>query len=157
MSTSKKEQIQAEVTKIAEIMRPLISFDESGNPELIDKEVFVKNLPEGITAEQVTQLGDYTRNFNAGTTTALDVAIPKFVENNQLDRMKLTVPMVGAHNSIDFTMQRERVSHNPANGEEITNYGHVTVAVNQGHTGSVFKTAHHALRDLARAALAENK
>ena len=157
MSTSKKEQIQAEVTKIAEIMRPLISFDESGNPELIDKEVFVKNLPEGITAEQVTQLGDYTRNFIAGTTTALDVAIPKFVENKQLDRMKLTVPMVGPHNSIDFTMQRGRVSHNPASGEEITNYGHVTVAVNQGHTGSVFKTAHNALRDLARAALAENK
>ena len=157
MSTSKKEQIQAEVTKIAEIMRPLISFDESGNPELIDKEVFVKNLPEGITEKTVTELGEYTRNFIAGTTTALDVAIPKFVENKQLDRMKLTVPMVGAHNSIDFTMQRERVSHNPATGEEITNYGHVTVAVNQGHTGSVFKTAHHALRDLARAALAENK
>ena len=157
MSTSKKEQIQAEVTKIAEIMRPLISFDESGNPELIDKEVFVKNLPEGITEKTVTELGEYTRNFIAGTTTALDVAIPKFVENKQLDRMRLTVPMVGAHNSIDFTMQRERVSHNPANGEEITNYGHVTVAVNQGHTGSVFKTAHHALRDLARAALAENK
>ena len=157
MSTSKKEQIQAEVTKIAEIMRPLISFDESGNPELIDKEVFVNNLPEGITAQTVTELGEYTRNFIAGTTTALDVAIPKFVENKQLDRVKLTVPMVGAHNSIDFTMQRERVSHNPANGEEITNYGHVTVAVNQGHTGSVFKTAHHALRDLARAALAENK
>ena len=157
MSTSKKEQIQAEVTKIAEIMRPLISFDESGNPELIDKEVFVKNLPEGITAQTVTELGEYTRNFIAGTTTTLDVAIPKFVENKKLDRMKLTVPMVGAHNSIDFTMQRERVSHNPATGEEITNYGHVTVAVNQGHTGSVFKTAHHALRDLARAALAENK
>ena len=157
MSTSKKEQIQAEVTKIAEIMRPLISFDESGNPELIDKEVFVKNLPEGITAQTVADLGEYTRNFIAGTTTALDVAIPKFVENKKLDRMKLTVPMVGAHNSIDFTMQRERVSHNPATGEEITNYGHVTVAVNQGHTGSVFKTAHHALRDLARAALAENK
>ena len=157
MSTSKKEQIQAEVNKIAEIMRPLISFDESGNPELIDKEVFVKNLPEGITEKTVTELGEYTRNFIAGTTTALDVAIPKFVENKELDRMKLTVPMVGAHNSIDFTMQRERVSHNPANGEEITNYGHVTVAVNQGHTGSVFKTAHHALRDLARAALAENK
>ena len=157
MSTSKKEQIQAEVTKIAEIMRPLISFDESGNPELIDKEVFVKNLPEGITAQTVSDLGEYTRNFIAGTTTALDVAIPKFVQDAGLERMKLSVPTVGAHNSIDFTVQRERVSHNPANGEQVTNYGHVTVAVNQGHTGSVFKAAHHALRDQFRAALAENK
>ena len=157
MSTSKKEQIQAEVTKIAELMRPLISFDDAGQATLVDSEVFVKNLPEGITAEQVTQLGDYTRNFIAGTTTALDVAIPKFVENAGLERMKLSVPTVGAHNSIDFTIQRERISHNPANGEQVTNYGHVTVAVNQGHTGSVFKTAHHALRDQFRAALAENK
>ena len=154
---SKKEEIQQEVNKIAELMRPLISFDDAGQATLVDSEVFAKNLPEGITAEQVTQLGDYTRNFIAGTTAALDVAIPKFVENPNLERMKLTVPMVGPHNNFELVVQREFVSRNPRTGEEGVKNGHVTLAVNQGFNGSRFDAARALLKQQFTEALAENK
>jgi len=148
-SKSKKQASEAQVAEIRELMRSLISYDDAGKVTLVDKEVFEKHLPEGITPEIINKFNTYTGNFIAGTTLAFgDASLEAFTSNKALERAKLEVPMVGQHNSFDLVIQRERESHNPGTGEKIVHQGHITVSMNGGWSGSMFKNARNTVREM---------
>ena len=144
----KKQENDAEIARLEALIKPLISFDETGKPALADKDVFKNNLPEGVTVEAITAYNNYTQQFIAGTVHALKDSAPEAFKNNPgLENFKLEVPMVGAHHAFSLNVQREREIRNPGTGETSTAPGFVTLKVDGGWSGKAFQDARQALRD----------
>jgi len=114
--------------------------------------VYVQNLPEGITAETVAQINDYNALFVAAGTHAVgNAGIDAFVANKDLTRVNATLPTVGK-DAVKISMERTK----PLPGQEgVVTYGSVQAQFDvyaDGNRGQL-KLVKTALRERATSLL----
>lgn len=78
-----------------------------------ERKPYYENLPEGITEEQVKELSKYNAKYMTAAHVAVgEVAAEIMLKNNSIDQVRAEVGFFGPHDSISFTIDREKVYQN---------------------------------------------
>ena len=127
--------IKPEVLELSKKLKAGITIAKDGNAS-VEEGLFVKNLPEGITEEQLKQIQTHTGLFIAAAGHAFGgEAIDVMKKNAELQQVSVSIPTVGK-DSIDLTFQRERAVPNAGGEGTTTKYGSLSAKVNTYSAGS---------------------
>jgi hypothetical protein len=135
--------LKPEVVELAGKIGKEITLSNDGVATVPD-DLYVRNMPEGVTEESVRAHQKYDTQFVAASALAFGEAANKVAKKHKdLAESSLTVKTVGRDN-IEVNWQRENTRPNPqVKGETITTFGRTTVAINQfadrGSSGDLSK------------------
>lgn len=110
-------QIKENTKSMAEVLKKSIEIDPKTGEVKIDKDAYVKSLPEGLTAELYSQFADHDTTFAAGAVLAAGEMANELGKKLKADKLEFNFPMVGK-DSFGFTWHKRRESVNPQNPEE---------------------------------------
>lgn len=164
-ATTTASNIKEDVIELSKAIKPHLKITEEPNDPsrglaVIEGDVYVANLPEGVTVDLIKKVQAYDSLFIAGTTHAFGEAGIKHLEKHKgQDRVTLSVPTVGK-DTMDFDLRRSSTYPSPQGkpGETITKFASVT-AVHTVHgtrnIGDLKKVKTH-LAELGAKHLANN-
>lgn len=122
--------IKTEVLQLSESIQGEIELDTNTGigSEKSPGDAYKKNLPEGLTIEQVKTVNQYDANFIAASAHAFGQLSVKAMKDNDLAQTTASIKTVDK-NRVNLTVDRERVykDHLRDSGKETTRYGVVTV------------------------------
>lgn len=127
----------------------------TGNAEIVKKDIYVANLPEGQTEETVRALNNYNADFATAATHAVgNAAIDAYNANKDLQRVNATIPMVDK-DALVLNSVRERTINQGEGKDPIVSYGSVTPQFDIYATGNrgQMKIVKKELRDRAQSLL----
>jgi hypothetical protein len=134
------------VIELSEKIAPDVIQD--GNKFTVHKEVFTKNMPDGVTPDSFKAASEYSNAFASASTRAVGLmALEYLATNPDTKDAELKASMIGGH--VEATFERERTF--PAikeGGKDIVKPGYTVVKmVNTGMKGatSVMTPTHQAL------------
>ena len=154
--TEKKSKLNENVSKLAEAIYAEMEVSSEGAAS-VKSNVYVTNLPDGITEEVVEDLSKYNKEFVAAGTMAFGKKAIEAMSGSKLDRAVCQIGM-GKHDHVDLVMDRSKVYQNHlAGGAEVVKYGAMTVGyeVNAGKHSGQLKAVLNEIKELAAAALAK--
>lgn len=119
-----KADIKPEIRDLAARIKDNIAIE--GNTASVDKDLFVRLLPEGVTEDMVKRYQEHTTQVIAATSLALgQAAIPAMKKHKDLDNLTLNMPLVGKDNlQVNFKRQDEVGA--PGAAEKTTKFGVVS-------------------------------
>lgn len=127
MSDEKKiAKISPAVLKLSETIAPAIKIAKDGTVE-VEKELYLNNLPEGLTKETLEQVQGYNSDFFAATAHAFGHAGIKHMKTHKdAQVLSASFDLVGK-DTWSVGIERQKSFPNPADADKpITSYGVVT-------------------------------
>lgn len=158
-ATDKTPEVKADVAALSDAIKAGITIDAKAATTKIDENVFMKNAPEGLTAETFDAVRNYRTSFVAAGALAFgQAAVDAMSGNKKLEQLSLDIPMDGK-DAAHYTVDRKKVTidqiHNK--GAEIVKYGVVTtgLTVTAGKNTGQLKVARAQVGAMALAALSK--
>ena len=145
--------IKNSILGISEVIRKSMVIDTATGHAVVDKDVFERTLPEGLTMDNVTQTFDHFRDVAiAGAHAAGKTSLDILKENKDLPHITVTMPVVGK-TKLDYTVNKQGTM-TTANGP-IDYFGSIrTSAVIAGIDGAEMKRVKSLVSELHKEALA---
>ena len=151
-------EIKSNIRELADKIKGELSIDPATGVATVSEDWYVNNLPEGLTAETYVALTNH--NTDVLTAAALangEAAIDAFKKHKELDRVSLSLPMVGK-DSIGVVTDRNYNARNVQTGEVSVKHGRTTASLDiyaaDNGRGELKKVREH-LYATASAALAD--
>ncbi len=122
-------EINQVVRELADKLKPEIKIDEKSGISKVSSEVFEKNLPEGVTAEQCKQVWGAIQTYKDASALATgEVGVEFMSKNKEVPSVTAEFGALG-HNHIDHTVLREHTLRNPKTQETTTVPGYIMTDV----------------------------
>lgn len=136
--TTKAPELKPEIAEISTILQKGIKIDKLGAAD-IQPDMYVANLPEGLTEQIVESVSAYNTKFVAGASHALGTkATEAMAKHPGIEEVTGVFPFTGRDN-VSVTTLRQTKSHPPGKPElETTRYGHTvpTLTIAAGNKNS---------------------
>lgn len=122
--------ISPETKKLAEDLIKSGTVDKAAGTIVADKDFYVRNLPEGLTAETEALANNYRASIVAAGALALDTVAPdEMKKNGKLNTFSVTINGTGG-DKYEGVYNRKTVSQNPAKpGEQVVSHGSIVMKV----------------------------
>lgn len=118
-----------EVIRIAELLSPAAVIE--GTTATLPEDSEVRALPEGLDHETANKYRDHQSNVRAaGALIAKDKALDMLVANEEANRVRIIVPMLGGDQAT-YTVDRTREYGNPQDpkGPKLVKHGQMTFSM----------------------------
>lgn len=151
--------IKQNVTDLATTLTKGIDVDAKAGTATAAVDMYEKNLPEGVTMEQVTGIRDYNTTFVAASAKAFgELAVDALKSNKKLDSLAVDISM-GGKDSVSHSILRSKLHIDRLHdNKETTKYGAMTTTFEvHGTKGSAgqLKAVRDEISELALKALAK--
>lgn len=145
MSDNKAPEVKKEILELSEKISSGITISAKEKTATAEKDIYEKNLPEGLSMDTVRSVRDYNTTFVAAGAHAFgNAAVAAMNKHKNLDSLNVDVSM-GDKDSVSYSIQRSKTSvdHLHNKGQEITKYGVLTTSmeVNAGKNSGQLKVA----------------
>lgn len=151
-------EIKTNIRELADKLKTNLVIDPATGVASVPEEWYVQNLPEGLSADTYKQLSEHNTDVLAAAALANgEAAIDAFKKNKELERVSLSLPLVGK-DTIGVVTDRTYNARNVQSGEVTVKYGRTSAsfdiyAADNGR-GDLKKIREH-LYSTAAAALAD--
>ena len=90
---------------------------------VVEKDLYLKNLPPEVTEDQAKALQAYNSEYYAASAKAFgEAAVPVFKANKKIESISADFPLIGKDNW-SVGIDRSKQFPNPQGGEPTTQYG----------------------------------
>ena len=128
MATEDKKDLKPGVKTLAAALVSGITVKNDGTTE-VQKDLYTKNLPEGLTEETVKSVSDYNNTFVAAGAYAVgELAVAAMAKHKTVDSVSAEIHMTG-RDHINYTVHRQKEYPNPAGGDKIVKKGVVDASL----------------------------
>lgn len=153
MSDNKTPEVKQEIVELSEKLAKGITINGKEGTATADKDLYEKNLPEGLAMDTVRSVRDYNTTFVAAGAHAFGTsAVEAMNKNKNLDNLNVEISM-GDKDNVSYSIQRSKttIDHLHKKGEEITKYGVLTTSmeVNAGKNSGQLKVARNQVGAMA--------
>ena len=149
-------KISQNVVDLSKAISPAIKIEVADGmaTTTVEKDLYLKNLPEGLTKETIEKVQDYNSVYFAATAKAFgEAAIPVLKENKKIDSISADFPMIGKDNWA-VNIDRSKEYPNPKGGEPTTTFGAMSFKLETQAARGSRGVIKHIREEMAVAALA---
>lgn len=147
-----------DLLKHSEAIKGAATVDKSTGIISVDKNFFVKHMPEGVTKDSYKAAMAYRDlTINAASHALGEMGVDLMQSNKDLDRVEFKLPTVGG-SYVEGGIKRDATYRNMQTGETVTAYGRLvglTYHDRSSRGNQEMENIKHHLRDMASKALAE--
>ena len=155
MSIIKTPELKAEIETLSDKLLGGFTIDAKAGTAKASDDMYTSNLPEGLTADIVKNVGEFNTTFVAAGAHAFGkLAINAMKSNSELKKLEVDIPMVGKDN-VSYTMERTKdIVNHLGGGETIHKFGVMTATLEMraGKNSGQLKVARAVIGELAMAA-----
>ena len=146
-------KLKDEILELSKSIEKGLKLDAKTGVITAEEGLYEKNLPEGLTMDNVKAVTEYNTNFVAASSHAVGkVSVDAMSSHKKLERTSVEIKM-GVNDLFSATMDRSISYPNPQgdSGEKIVKYGVIKpdYDVRAGRNGGQLKVARRLISELA--------